>query len=330
MNHETEIAFPTPPTTYAASGLTVLSAAARAVSEDVRCFLHLAFDQKEDDSSRRFVVSAVYYGRVLIQQTFTSFYNITPVPAGLTDRLERTRVELVNMDARLCELEASIPHWILSWPQLQAGDLVPTAGPYQLLHQLMLERIEVATTLATVGEKTMMRLLRKRALFALPDAVRQSGSPPDPDGRPTMVFVSLYQFDDTSSPCLLLGANETNWGCLTGVSTVTKTARDVRLADYIPIAWPAYNKLRESDEERRAALKPEAVTQLLWDARRQAANDLRGDEAFLGGTNEMGLAFRPLSWSANKPCFLCFSMMGYRDVMGWSTKDQDKYMALFD
>ncbi|KAK3934140.1 hypothetical protein QBC46DRAFT_347942 [Diplogelasinospora grovesii] len=158
MNHETEITFPTPPTTYAASGLTVLSAAAGAVSEDVRCFLPLAFDQKEDDSSRRFVVSAAYYGRVLIQQTFISFYNITPVPAGLTDRLERTRVELVNMDARLCELEVSVLHWTLPWPQLQAGDLVPTAGPYQLLHQLMLERIDVATTLATVGEKAMMRM----------------------------------------------------------------------------------------------------------------------------------------------------------------------------
>ncbi|KAM7223025.1 hypothetical protein V8F06_001581 [Rhypophila decipiens] len=34
-------------------------------------------------------------------------------------------------------------------------------------------------------------------------------------------------------------------------------------------------------------------------------------EEYARGTNEMGIALRPVGWDFNKPCYLCHGMMGY-------------------
>lgn len=132
------------------------------------------------------------------------------------------------------------------------------------------------------------------------------------------------------APRLLLGSNEPSWGCLTSVSLITRAARDTRLKDYTPIAMPAFRRLQERDTELRAALGHDPEKKLIFQARRQATTDMRQDITFLGGTNEVGLAFRVPAWSTNKPCFLCFGMMGYQSAVSWAAKDQDKYMSSFD
>ncbi|OIW35559.1 hypothetical protein CONLIGDRAFT_690142 [Coniochaeta ligniaria NRRL 30616] len=68
----------------------------------------------------------------------------------------------------------------------------------------------------------------------------------------------------------------------------------------------------------------------LIDIRRQAANDTHRDQSFLGDTNEIGLALRTSGWAPNKPCYLCYGMMGYQQAILRKAKDQNNYNATFN
>ncbi|KAB5581008.1 hypothetical protein GE09DRAFT_1213434 [Coniochaeta sp. 2T2.1] len=46
--------------------------------------------------------------------------------------------------------------------------------------------------------------------------------------------------------------------------------------------------------------------------------------------NTFALALRMDSWPPNKPCFLCFGMMGYQQAIPWKAKDQGSYNATAD
>jgi hypothetical protein len=143
-----------------------------------------------------------------------------------------------------------------------------------------------------------------------------------------MMFVSLYPRDNLP-PILVLGANNARWGMLAPIASITRAARDARLGDYIPIAMPTFLKLREQDESLRRALASGAEYALVADARRQATSAVREDSTFLGGTHELGLALRPLSWTEVKPCYLYHGMMDYRTVVDWPQAEYDKYHSTF-
>ncbi|KAK4214571.1 hypothetical protein QBC37DRAFT_399437 [Rhypophila decipiens] len=53
-------------------------------------------------------------------------------------------------------------------------------------------------------------------------------------------------------------------------------------------------------------------------------------EEYARGTNEMGIALRPVGWDFNKPCYLCHGMMGYQGAKAIKQKDQDKYNTSFN
>ena len=130
---------------------------------------------------------------------------------------------------------------------------------------------------------------------------------------------------------LVLGCNDTQWGPLTCISTITQAARDTRLANYLQHGMPAYTALQERDMVAIQSLDSNSVSpKEKGRVRRQVATAMRMDPTFLGGQHELGMALQPLAWKPHKPCYACFGMMGYQQVKYWSEKEQNAYMARFD
>lgn len=175
--------------------------------------------------------------------------------------------------------------------------------------------------------------LQKQARLALPELppgiVRVTSDAPC--GRPTMLFVA-GTFDLSR---IVFGANETAWGQLTAVSAITRMARDTRLQHYIPPAMAAFQALRRKEVEALAELQNDLGgtsdrEDLLWSARSRAIEQMRSDDSFLGGENEMGIALRPPTWSINQGCYLCQGMMGYQSPKSWNENQRRKYILKFD
>jgi hypothetical protein len=151
------------------------------------------------------------------------------------------------------------------------------------------------------------------------------------DGRPTMMFFSIYPTTDASKPPIVLfGCNEMSWGAAHAIQTVTRNHRDHGLQSYIPVASETFTFLHDREQSLSQGRTVPISKQDLIAIRRQAAIDTHRDPSFLGGTNETGLALRTSGWSPNKPCYLCFGMMGYQQAVTWKTKDQENYNATFN
>ncbi|KAM0261170.1 hypothetical protein ACHAQJ_002432 [Trichoderma viride] len=210
--------------------------------------------------------------------------------------------------------------------------MVPTACPYQLLYQMRcIER------LSSISDGDQMKptflSLQKTARLSLPKLpdgiVRVTTS--DPCGRPTMIFVAGSM--DLSGIRTVFGANETAWEDLTAVSAITRTMRDIRLQHYVPSAMKAFETLRRKEMEALAELQSDSggtSEDLLWRARSRAIEQMRSDESFLGGENEMGVALRPPTWSINQGCYLCQGMMGYQSPKSWNENQRRKYILTFN
>lgn len=136
---------------------------------------------------------------------------------------------------------------------------------------------------------------------------------------------------------IVFGANETSWGALTAVSAITRVARDTRLKHYIPLATKAFQALRREEKKALNELKHSPSTSTLakkeleYRARLRAIAQMKSDDSFLGGENEIGIALRPPTWAFNRGCYLCQGMMGYKSPKPPSTEKQRKsYILQFE
>lgn len=132
--------------------LAILEASSKALSNDIDFFRSSGLYQNENNSTRAFVISAAYYGSVLIFKTWEQFEGDSAISSDPHHRrqLDFTAEAVNEMVSRLNSLRREIEHWTLPWPRLQRGDQIPTAGPYQLLYQALLEQINMSDMLKTM------------------------------------------------------------------------------------------------------------------------------------------------------------------------------------
>lgn len=202
-----------------------------------------------------FVRAAFYYGRTLIQGTFAQLQwqiamsDDTPMP--LAESLSITNQAITNMRSMLRRLRLALEQANL--PAHFPSTMVPSAGPYQLLHQALLERID----LSTLDDQNAGSLLCK---YQVPVCVSQglmiyyqywslthreglnlaeiaTQAHPGfvkveiPGGYPAMTFVALYPLPlplplHVDRFAVLLGCSKPQWGQLKEVAAVTRAARD--------------------------------------------------------------------------------------------------------
>ena len=169
--------------------------------------------------------------------------------------------------------------------------------------------------------------------LVFPSSPPTSPGPKLGDGRPAMVFVSVYK-DKGGERHILLGCSEPNWKGLDDVAKTTRGMRDHRLNAYIPVAKLALAALHAHEKRilfsapgSDNANEEQVDEKTLWDARKSAREAMKTDPAFLGGTHESGMALRTPSWEHNMACHACASMMGYKDTKAWKEKAQKAYHA---
>ncbi|UKZ96173.1 uncharacterized protein TrAFT101_010973 [Trichoderma asperellum] len=325
-----------------AKPIDVIHRAIIALNEDIAMFEAMGYHKRHTAASNEFLRSLCYYSEVLILDSLIKMesefqaYACTPasraiephrsIGSGLADaRVSFSR--FLHFIRRVLD-EAG---WEVSWNAPSTGDMVPTACPYQLLYQMIcMEKLSSAST--DQIPRTFLSLQKQAylSLPQLPPGIKRVTSN-DNCGRPTMIFIAGTL--DLSR--LVFGANETAWGDLTAVSAITRKARDIRLRHYITPAMQAFQALHRKEVEALTELQGNSGgnfdgAELLWRARSRAMEQMRSDDSFLGGENEMGLALRPPSWSINQGCYLCQGMMGYKSPKVWNENQRRRYILTFD
>ena len=149
------------------------------------------------------------------------------------------------------------------------------------------------------------------------------------DGRPTMVFASVYRGNNTERH-ILFGCNTPNWRGFNAVWAIAKAFRDRRLQAYIPWGDSALRALHDLEISFLSEIPDERKKELLVDARKKAKKAMESHRTFLGGTHESGLALRTPDWTGNMPCYLCSSMMGYMAIKTWTETEQTGYFLTFN
>ncbi|KKP00730.1 hypothetical protein THAR02_07156 [Trichoderma harzianum] len=290
--------------------------AAIALTEDAAIFQ--AYHKTRTEDGEEFLRSLAYYAEVLIQDSLV----------GFEKRFEKLTDFLTDLVETL--------GWEFHWKIPSAGDMVPTASPYQLLYQMICKK-KLHVPSAPTGDqiKRIFLSLQKQAYLALPklDSGIQKVTPDAACGRPTMIFVA-GTFDLSH---IVFGANETAWGELTAVSAITRVARDTRLRHYVPVAMEAFKALQTKEMEALAELQndqsggtSDKEEELVWKARARAIERMRSDKSTLGGEKEMGIALSPPTWAINQGCYLCQGMMEYQSPKSWNENQRRKYILKFD
>ncbi|PON20215.1 hypothetical protein TGAM01_v210899 [Trichoderma gamsii] len=295
-------------------------------------------------AAEEFLKSLLYYSQVLVLDSLVKIkgrlhvYAYTPaspsskpvqsIGSKLTDAQSAfTRFSSVRADV------LATAGFNFVWKAPQVGDKVPTASPYQLLYQLACINKMASAPTDHITRVLLSSLDMQRGL-SLPDL------PPGIErvtfgkcGRPTMLFVAATE--DRSR--VVFGANQTSWGGLTAVSAITRKARDIRLQEYIPLALRAFQALRQKEEKELAYLRGHQATRALGEkelkymSRLAAIGQMRGDDSFLGGENEIGIALQPPKWAFHQPCYVCQGMMGYQSPNPPPLEKQRKsYILQFD
>jgi hypothetical protein len=149
------------------------------------------------------------------------------------------------------------------------------------------------------------------------------------DGRPTMVFASVYR-EDNAQRRILFGCNTPDWRGLDAVSRVVKGFRDHRLQAYIPWGDSAFRALRGLETSFLSKTPGNDDNEPLWDARKKAKEAMESHHTFLGGTHESGMALKPPGWTHHMACYLCSSTMGHKDTKPWTESEQKRYFLGFD
>lgn len=332
-----------------AEPIEVIHHAAIALTEDVAMFRAMGYHKTHTAAGEEFLRSLFYYAKVLVWDSFLTLepelqaYTCTPaltIKKSLGSKLENARTSLEHLSSAILDLLGGVG-WEFDRKTLSTSDMVPTASPYQLLYQMIgIKKLssapagdQITRTFCKFHPLLLSVSLQKQACLALPELppgiVRVTSDALC--GRPTMIFVA-------GSPDLshiVFGANEAAWGEFTAISSITRMARDTRLQHYIPPAMAAFQALRQKEVEALAGLQNDSSgtsnrEDLLWSARSRAIEQMRSDDTFLGGENEMGIALRPPKWSINQGCYLCQGMMGYQSPKSWNENQRRKYILKFD
>ncbi|PTB56424.1 hypothetical protein M431DRAFT_518183 [Trichoderma harzianum CBS 226.95] len=322
----------------------VIRQAAIALTEDAAMFKAIDYHKTRTEDGEEFLRSLAYYAEVLIQDSLVGFekrfevYSHTPTSTtteltgnrSIGSMLLGARQSYQELTDFLVNLVDTLG-WEFHWKIPSAGDLVPTASPYQLLYQMICKK--KLHDVFYVPVLTPPVSLQKQAYLALPelDSGIERVTSDAPCGRPTMLFVS-GTFDLSH---IFFGANETAWGELTAVSAITRIARDIRLRHYVPVAMEAFKALQRKEIEALAELENESggasdKEDLVWKARARAIDRMRSDQSTLGGEKEMGIALRPPTWAINQGCYLCQGMMEYQSPKSWNENQRRKYILKFD
>ncbi|OIW23323.1 hypothetical protein CONLIGDRAFT_693943 [Coniochaeta ligniaria NRRL 30616] len=300
--------------------LNTITKASDALVRDIATFTaDERFMRAETMLGRCFVSACVYHTEVLLgsslrqlqarddivhtTQQSEAFMNAKGNFAKLQVCTEGLRIQIENR------------HWQMNFPDMGRDRVVPSAGPFQILVQMVVQELDVSAVNSEAKARTFLQSFKKAAL--LRDQQHMSGcvATEPGDGRPTMMFFSIYPNADASKPPILLfGCNEIDHG----------------LRNYIPVAFETFTFLHGREQSLGQGLTVPITKEDLIEIRQQAVNDTHRDQSFLGGTNEVGLALRTKGWSPNKPCYLCYGMMGYQQAILWKPKDQKNYNATFD
>ncbi|OJD30413.1 3-deoxy-d-manno-octulosonic acid transferase [Diplodia corticola] len=330
-----------------ATPLAILLQASRSLIDDVSIFMETGLPKVECPEAVAFR-RAAYHWMTLIWE---SFVQITAVlgshrqePAHIAvwiDKqahhdtrnigyiIEATNESILFLRRYIKTLRAKTKHWA----EIPTSS-VPTACPYELLYRLLCRQENIQLSLHKEGAKETLLHLQRQTLFNLPappnvpyqyEAVKDVA-----DGRPFMVFACTHP----GQRGLVFGANEPKWSGFPEIMSVARASRDTQLSAYIPLADAAFQKLKEIELEieRELLLNNDSIkpSVLLWEARRRAIPAMRDEENFLGGTSEMGLAFRTPNWHGNQPCYLCQAMMGYQIAREWNEKEKKSYLTRQD
>ncbi|KAL7936452.1 hypothetical protein V8C35DRAFT_295525, partial [Trichoderma chlorosporum] len=339
-----------PPCSYAeiervwVKPINVIRHAAIALTEDVALFEAMGYHKAKTAAGEEFLHSLTYHAGVLVRDSLVTMksglgaYAYTPALTLKADNISIGSL-LAAADVAFERLSKLINNllsnagWEFRWEAPSTGDMVPTATPYQLLYQLICKDKLHADSSAPTGDEVtrIFSNLQKQVglmLPELPHGIRVTSD--TPCGRPTMVFVA----GSLDLSHIVFGANEPTWGDLTALSAITRAARDARLQHYVPKATAAFRALREKEAKALQELQSNSdsasdMKDLLWGARATAIRQIRSDDSFLGGDEEMGIALRPPTWSINQGCYLCQGMMGYKSPKTWNENQRKKYILTF-
>ncbi|KAH6844919.1 hypothetical protein B0I37DRAFT_433725 [Chaetomium sp. MPI-CAGE-AT-0009] len=332
--------------------LMALMAAGKALTYEVCNFIDIGLVKKEGQSTKNFVRAVYYYGHCWIIYTFDYYIEditsrLSESPRGFQKLVRDLKVAIGHLKTSLEDLDDATEEKDreLDVRTLASGVSISilTACPYQLLLEAIFDSDEFVNKIND-SEYNDADLLRNIHLFFPP----YLNFPPNPskrlefgDGRPTVVFLSVYH--DNGTRRILFGCNKPNWKGFPAVATLAREIREIRLQNYVPLGGAAFEALRSHEElfldsfrparagggEKTKKAREKAEKAARRKARNAAREAMKNDKTFLGGTHEVGMAFQIPGWTYKPACYLCSSVMGYQDPGNLSGHDREAYDALF-
>ncbi|KAK3290118.1 uncharacterized protein B0H64DRAFT_413452 [Chaetomium fimeti] len=314
--------------------LKVLKRAGLALVEDIDSFIATGLtESKSTKTTIYFVRAAYFYACCLIIAPFNRIKDITSDATGVeyqdfTTQVSDTETVINKVEDGLGRLALATERWGLDTQSFRNPTSVPTASPYQLLFEALLESEEVVQKLQDSQDDADLlrniRLLFPGVHFPAQSQDRQELG----DGRPVTVFASVYHKDDGTKR-FLFGCSKPDWTGFEAIAVLTKDLRDTRLKECLPLSEPAFKALKAMEkrlEDEAAAnnqgqpnhssLSPEQRKEderaALQSLREAVGEAMREDETFLW-TDQVGMAFSTPSWTHKPACYVCASTMGYQD-----------------
>ncbi|KAK4150988.1 hypothetical protein C8A00DRAFT_36370, partial [Chaetomidium leptoderma] len=182
--------------------LRVLAAAGETLAFDVRTFLVNGLAEKEETTAVLFVRAAHHYANSLICSPYNQIKSmlsddVIETQPTLREQLDKTAAAIASLNYSMKKLRTAIETAMWEWSPtfLATVDLVPSASPYQLLFEALFAREDIAGKLFAQDDRTLLLSLRDMELFSLVANPMKLNKRPSSigDGRPTMVFASIYE-----------------------------------------------------------------------------------------------------------------------------------------
>ncbi|KAL7899012.1 hypothetical protein HDV63DRAFT_78921 [Trichoderma sp. SZMC 28014] len=315
------------------------------LTEDMAMYRAVNLHKRRTAGNEEFLRSILYYSQILVLDPLVKLESRLRVYAPTSASALQGNMAIQSIDSKLKDARNAFDRfsaltskvleeagWVFRWKTPSVGDKVPTAGPYQLLYQLIcISKISAAPNDHIARVLSSLQNKEYLSLPNLPPGIERVDL--DKCGRPTMLFIAATP----NRSRIVFGANQTSWGTLTAMSDITRRARDIRLQQYVPRAMRAFQALRRKEEEALAELRRNpnmralSEKELQYRSRLGAIERMRSDASFLGGENELGIALRPPRWEFNQGCYACQGMMGYQSpVPPVKEKQRKKYILQFD
>ncbi|KAK2868054.1 hypothetical protein FQN49_003205 [Arthroderma sp. PD_2] len=235
-------------------------------------------------------------------------------------------------------------HWVLALKQLHfpiglysamsEGDQVPTRSCRELLVQFVLSRKEFMDRLPSSDPTVFLKDIGAHIGLTLPSTAPSSEEDNSlrrdfNDGTPEMFFVCFHRKQPAEAGSFYVGASQESWGRLVEVAAIRKRDRDHRIEGYALYAERAFKALRRREMEACNGTIGMAPDGQLGSLRLKLTEDMRDDKSFLGRTYEDGQAFNK-EGVAQKCCYVCKGMMGYRTHVVLDEEEVKNELATFN